>query len=65
MKLKYEKPAAEVLYLLSIRHMLESSYVPIGEKGGFDVKQHQGNWEINWDGTYETNEDADNQNYPF
>ncbi|MBR1789145.1 MAG: hypothetical protein IJ762_08185 [Bacteroidaceae bacterium] len=59
MKRKYIRPATEALRLRLQAHMLESTYVPIGGGGGFDVKRHQGNWEIEWEGTYSDEEEEE------
>lgn len=52
MKRKYIRPVTEALRLRLQAHILESTYVPIGGGGGFDAKRHQGNWEIEWEGTF-------------
>ena len=59
MKRKYIRPATEALRLRLQAHMLESTYVPIGGGGGFDVKRHQGDWEIEWKGTYSDEEEEE------
>ena len=59
MKRKYIRPATEALRLRLQAHMLESSYVPIGGGGGFDVKRHQGDWEIEWKGIYSDEEEEE------
>ena len=59
MKRKYIRPATEALCLRLQAYMLESSYVPIGGGGGFDVKRHQGDWEIEWEGTYSDEEEEE------
>ncbi|MBR1788837.1 MAG: hypothetical protein IJ762_06590 [Bacteroidaceae bacterium] len=60
MKRKYTRPATEVIRLRLQTHMLESTYVPIGGGGGFDVKRHQADWEIEWEGTYSDDEEETN-----
>ena len=59
MKRKYIRPATEALRLRMQAHMLESTYVPIGGGGGFDVKRHQGDWEIEWEGTFSDDDEND------
>ena len=59
MKRKYIRPATEAMRLQSLLHITESSYIPIGGGGGFDVKRHQGNWEIEWEGTF-SDDDEEN-----
>ena len=59
MKRKYIRPATEALRLRLQAHMLESTYVPIGGGGGFDVKRHQGDWEIEWEGTFSDDDEND------
>ena len=59
MKRRYEPPVTEALRLRLQAHMLESTYVPVGGGGGFDVKRHQGSWEIDWEGTYCDDEDEE------
>ena len=57
MKRKYIRPVTETMRLRSLGHIMESSYVPIGGGGGFDVKQQQGGWEIEWEETCSDEED--------
>ena len=52
MKREYTRPVTEVMRLRSREHLTESTYVPIGGGGGFDAKRHQGDWEIEWEGTW-------------
>ena len=59
MKRKYIRPATEALRLRLQAHMLESTYVPIGGGGGFGVKRHQGDWEIEWEGTFSDDDEND------
>ncbi|MBQ9559552.1 MAG: hypothetical protein IJV08_06155 [Bacteroidaceae bacterium] len=59
MKRRYEHPATEAICLQSLHHLTEVSDIPIGGKGGFDVKRHLGNWEIEWEGTFSDEEEND------
>ena len=45
--------------LRSLEHIMESTYVPVGGGDGFDAKRHQGNWEIEWEGTYSDEEEEE------
>ena len=59
MKREYTRPVTETIRLRSLEHIMESSYVPVGGGGGFDAKRHQGNWEIEWEGTYSDEEEEE------
>ncbi|MBQ9560074.1 MAG: hypothetical protein IJV08_08840 [Bacteroidaceae bacterium] len=65
MKREYTRPVTEAMRLRSLEHIMQSTYVPIGGGGGFDVKRHQGNWEIEWEGTYCDDEDEEEANGIF
>ena len=63
MKRKYERPRTEVHEVCLHRNFLESSYITVGGSGGYDVKRHYGNWEIDWDGTSKNKEEEDEEQY--
>ncbi|MBR1788583.1 MAG: hypothetical protein IJ762_07500 [Bacteroidaceae bacterium] len=68
MKRKYNRPATEAICLQPLHHLTEVSEIPIGGKGGFDVKRHYGNWEIDWGGTVpidENEEKSGNTHFTF
>ena len=68
MKQRYNRPATEVICLQPLHHLTEASEIPIGGKGGFDVKRHYGDWEIEWEGSVHIDEDEDmsgSEHFPF
>ncbi len=61
MKQKYERPVVEVHHFRLRQRIMESSYIPVGGGGKFDVKQELYDWEIDWDGTHRNSVTDDNQ----
>lgn len=52
MKKRYLTPKSKAFNITLEAHLFESSYIPVGSKGPFDVKEEQKDWNI-WQETTE------------